>query len=76
MVQYSSGIRAESGLEPLSCSSVKMKAVLGSKLALAPDVDKWRIRYLARLLEERGQAHYEGDDVDDLTVLIDSLCSN
>ena len=69
-------LRAESGLEPLSCSSGKIKAVLGSKLAMAPDMDKWRIKYLAKLLEERGQAHYEGDDVVDLTVLIDSLCTN
>ena len=53
-------LRAESGLEPLSCSSGKIKAVLGSKLAMAPDMDKWRIKYLAKLLEERGQVHYEG----------------
>ena len=41
-----------------------------------PDRDMWRIRYLARLLEERGQAHYEGEDVNQLTVLIDSLCTS
>ena len=69
-------LRVESGLEPLSCSSVKIKAELGSKLTMAPDMDKWRVKYLARLLEERGEVHYEGGDVDDLTVLIDSLCTS
>ena len=53
-----------------------MKAVLGSKLAMVPDRDRWRISYLAKLLEERGQVHYEGGDVEHLTVLIDNLCTN
>ena len=69
-------LKTESGLEPLRSSSVKMKAVLGSKLAVVPDREKWRISYLAKLLEERGQNHYEGGDVEQLTVLIDSLCTN
>ena len=51
-------------------SSVKLKAVLESKLATIPDMDRWRVRYLARLLQDRGQAHYEGDDVHQLTDLI------
>ena len=35
-------------------------------------MDKWRIKYMAKLLEERGQVHYEGGDVDNLTVLINT----
>ena len=69
-------LKTESGLDPLRTTSVKMKAVLSSKLAMVPDRDRWRISYLAKLLEERGQVHYEGGDVEQLTVLIDSLCTN
>ena len=47
-----------------------------SKLATIPGRGMWRIGYLARLLEDRGQAHYEGEAVDQLTVLIDSLCTS
>ena len=38
--------------------------------------DRWRIRYLARLLEEREEAYYIGEDHEQLTGLIDSLCMN
>lgn len=69
-------LRAETGLDPTCTSSVKLKAVLESKLATIPDMDWWRVRYLGRLLQDRGQAHYEGDDVHQLTDLIDSLCTS
>ena len=42
---------------------------------MVPDREKWRISYLTKLLMERGQNHYEGGDVEQLTVLIDSLCT-
>ena len=69
-------LKTETGLDPTCSSSAKVKAVLESKVTTIPDRDMWRIRYLARLLEERGQAHYEGEDVNQLTVLIDSLCTS
>ena len=69
-------LKTDSGLEPLRSRSVKMKAVLGSKLALVPDRARWRISSLAKLFEDHGQVHYEGGDVEHLTVLIDSLCTN
>ena len=69
-------VKTETGLEPTCTSSAKLKAVLESKLATIPDREKWRVRYLARLPEERGQAHYEGDDVHQLADLIDSLCTS
>ena len=69
-------LKTESGLDPLTTASGKMKAVLSSNLAMVPARDRWRISYLAKLLEERGQVHYEGGDVEQLTVLIDSLCTN
>ena len=41
-----------------------------------PDGDIWRVKYLGKLLEARGEANYEGEDTQQLTVLIDSLCSS
>ena len=55
---------------------MKVKAVLSNMLAVVPDRDRWRVSYLEKLLEERGQAYYEGRDHEHLTVLIDSLCIN
>ena len=69
-------IRLETGLDPLACSLVKVKAELGSRLEAVPDGDVWRVKYLGKLLEARGEANYEGEDTHQLTVLIDSLCSS
>ena len=41
-----------------------------------PDEDIWRVKYLGKLLEARGEANYEREDTEQLTVLIDSLCSS
>ena len=38
--------------------------------------DVWRVRDLAKLLKARGEAHYEGEDTHQMTVLIYSLCSS
>ena len=67
-------IRLETGLDPLACSLVKMKQELGGRLVAVPDGDVWRVKYLGKLLEARGEANYEGEDTQQLTVLIDSLC--
>ena len=68
-------IRLETGLDPLTGSLVKMKADICSKLVAVPDEDIWRVKYLCKLLEARGEASYEREDTDQLTALIDSLCS-
>ena len=49
-----------------------MKKVLSEKLAELPDQDKWRLPYLARLLER----FHSMEDTIQITELIDSLCSN
>ena len=53
---------------------------LASREPSAPLVDAWRIPYLGRLLEERDQLAYQGDEFceefDDVQDLIDSLCTN
>jgi hypothetical protein len=69
-------IQWETGLNPVTCSQDKLKADLSMRLPAVPDRDSWRIQYLLKLLEARGQAHYKGDDVTELTDLIDSLCTS
>ena len=69
-------LRLETGLDPLTSSLVKLKAELGRKLVAVPDEDIWRVKYLGKLLEARGEANYEREDTEQLTVLIDSLCSS
>ena len=69
-------LRMETGLDIASASPRRVKAELVKKLAVVPDIDKWRLPYLARLLEDRGELHYNGGETDHLTSLIDSLCVN
>ena len=51
---------------------------LQSRVASVPELDWWRLDYLARLLTERGEASYrsEDDEVQRLSILIDRLCTN
>ena len=53
-------------------------ALLAADSVEVSDVDKWRVPYLWRLLEERLQAHYAAETTteDRLTVLINSLVVN
>ena len=64
------------GLDPWQCSPKDVKAVLADKLAELPDQDKWRVAYLGRLLEERGEMFHNMFDTKEITELIDSLCTN
>ena len=66
----------ETGFDPLASSLVNIKEELGNNKLAVPDEEVWRMRYLAKLLEARGEAHYEGEDTHRMTVLIDSLCSS
>ena len=71
-------IRQETGLEPVSSSPWKVKLKLLENMSRIANLDKWRVDYLAKLLTERGEAHYRVEDsaVLQLTALIDSLCTN
>ena len=71
-------IGIETGLNPVKASIGTVKEKLRMKISSVPDIDKWRIDYLARLLRERGEAFYsaEEEEVNRLTILIDSLCVN
>ena len=69
-------LKLESGLDPLCSSAGQYKTVMTSRLASVPEMDRWRTRYLAKLLEQRGEAYYRGEDYEPLTALIDSLCTS
>ena len=69
-------LRQETGLLAMAISSKKVKKVMHERRAAVPEADRWRLGYLARLLEERGEQYYQGADTDNLTNLIESLCVN
>ena len=68
-------IRLETGLDPLGSRATVVKVAILSRVQEVPELDTWRVEYLGKLLEARGEAHYECEDTNQLTVLIDSLCS-
>ena len=69
-------LKDETGLDPNTTLSSRIKSVLCGSLVEIPARDGWRIGYLCKLLQERGQAYYDGEDHEHLTVLIDSLSTN
>ena len=66
----------EVGLNPLGISLGRMKEILGGRLSPIPEVENWRVGYLGKLLQARGEALYEGRETSQVTSLIDSLCVN
>ena len=69
-------LRSESSLDPWYASPSDLRAALNDRKAHVSLVDRWRLGYLARLLQERGQLYYESKDTGSHTSLIDSLCIN
>ena len=69
-------IRDMTGLDPWSCLGNQVKKVLGEKLAEVPQQDSWRLLYLEKLLDQRGEMYYRVEDTTQLTELIDSICLN
>ena len=67
-------IKHLTGLDPWQCSSDKVKQVLGAKLTPVQDKDRWRLPYLGKLLEQRGEVFYQCGDCTELTELINSIC--
>ena len=69
-------IRLETGLEPVVSSQGIIRKKIHQNVASVPDIDRWRLDYLAKLLRERGVAHYrsENEEVARLSILIGSLC--
>ena len=69
-------VQEMTGLDPWNCMGGQVRKVLDEKLVELPVQDEWRLPYLGRLLEQRGQKYYLVEDTDELTELIDSLCVN
>ena len=71
-------IREETGLNMWVCTSNQIKVALEKEdmLAVVPGQDRWRLPFLARLLEERGEKYYLCEDTNWLTEQIDALCAN
>jgi hypothetical protein len=69
-------VQEMTGLDPWCCLGSQVKKVLGEKLADLPEQDEWRLPYLGKLLEQRGDFYYQLEDTSELTELIDSLCLN
>ena len=69
-------VKDPTGLDPWSSIGNLVKRVMGERLAELPEEDGWRIPYLGKLLEQRGEAYYQMKDTSELTELIDSLCLN
>ena len=69
-------IKKETGLDVWSSSSKQVRVALekGTKLAVVPVQDQWRIPLLAKLLAERGEKYYLCENFDILTEQIESLC--
>ena len=69
-------IRELTATDPWSTTSSQVKKVLCDRQAQVPEQDAWRIGYLAKLLEQRGELHYNMGDTSELSDQIDSLCMN
>ena len=70
--------RKKTGLDMTVACVGRVREVLQRWMAVVPKADNWRMKYLARLLTERGEAHYRSDEeeVVRLSRLIDSLYCN
>ena len=71
-------IRQETGLDPISSFPWKVRLKLADSMSRVPEMDMWRLDYLAKLLIGRGEASYRVEDsvLLRLTTLIYSLCIN
>ena len=56
----------------------QVREKLAKLVPVVQEGDMWRLRYLARMLSERGKAYYrsEEEEVTRLYGIIDSLCIN
>ena len=69
-------VRDMTGLDPWKCFGSQVRKEMDEKLVEVPEMDKWRIVYLEKLLEQRGELFYKLEDTSEITGLIDSICVN
>ena len=68
-----------SGVDVWSGSPAKTRAgLIKAEIVDVAPVDKWRVKYLDTLLQQRQEWHYRGEEEEEEQVqtLIDSLCVN
>ena len=66
-----------SGLSAWDASQEKLKEAIKTKETVAVEEgDLWRIPYLSKLLGERQELVYLGEEVEEVSKLINSLCIN
>ena len=71
-----SRLAAETGLDPWSSSAVEVRRVLQEQETVPSLQDMWRVSYLEKLLRNRGQLFYLGENTDHIRELIDAICVN
>ena len=72
-------LEESTGLDPWIYGSGRLKEeLLKQELVEVPETDRWRVEYLGKLLEQRQQQNYLGEEYStkELSTLIDSLCIN
>ena len=68
-----------SGMDPWIFDSSRLKVELAIRETVeVPEQDRWRVKYLDKLMKEKQENHYMGEveQVKKLSDLIDSLCIN
>ena len=70
-------VESTSGLSAWDISQDKLREALRKQEVITVvEGDQWRILYLEKLLEQRQEIKYAGEDVKDIDTLINSLCIN
>ena len=70
-------VERSSGLSAWDASQEKLKEAIRIKETVAVEEgDMWRIPYLSKLLGQRQELVYLGEEVEEVSNLINSLCIN
>ena len=70
-------IKRETGLSAWSTGQDKLKdALVRHEIAPVEEREKWRIPFLNKLLIQKQELFYLGEDIDNISELINSLCIN
>ena len=68
------GIERETGLDPWRDQAWVIRE--GVKRSEVPPLEGWRLQYLSKLLKARRALEVQCEDVDQITLIINSLCSS
>ena len=68
------GIQRETGLDPLRAASWEVREAVGR--AEVPPMQGWRVQYLGKLLDARREMDNKCEETDEVSSLIDALCSS